>query len=47
VALHRAMGLILLKEDQQAMARKAFRQYLRQNPKAEDAEMIRHLMKQG
>lgn len=45
--LHRAMGLTLLKENQRAQARKSFQRYLHRNPQAEDAEMIRHLMKQG
>ncbi len=47
VELHRAMGLMLLKENQQAKANQAFRRYLRRAPKAEDADMIRHMMKRG
>ena len=45
--LYRAMGLLLLKEKQQAKANQAFDRYLRRAPNAEDAEMIRHMMKRG
>lgn len=45
--VHRAMGLMLLKENQRAQARKSFRKYLQRSPKADDAQMIRHLMKRG
>jgi predicted Zn-dependent protease len=47
VELHRAMGLLLLKEKQQAKANQAFDRYLRRAPNAEDADMIRHMMKRG
>ena len=47
VELHRAMGLMLLKEKQQAKAKQAFKRYLRRAPNAEDADMIRHMMNRG
>jgi predicted Zn-dependent protease len=43
--VHRDMGLILHKQRKQGLARRSLAMYLKKNPKAEDAEMIRYMLK--
>ena len=42
--IHRDMGLILHKQRKRRAARKSLAMYLKKNPKAEDAEMIRYML---
>ena len=44
--VHRDMGLILHKQQRRGPARKSLAMYLKKKPKAEDAEMIRYMLKQ-
>lgn len=44
--VYRDMGLILHKQRKQGLARKSLAMYLKKKPRAEDAEMIRYMLKQ-